>query len=288
MAKANFRKGGGFLDNVVGVIADYQFTDEFNGEPFKPGKMDVWENGQPTSKKVDKPHSLNVLLSVVPDGAEEAITTTLRAANEFENWTVSEDGHVLTPNEDGLGLSANTSWGKLMSSLDELLDEGVQSDDAAEGTYDFTPILNRRVKFEQREDAERTRKFGKKVDKKTKRSYSRKDLIITEDLGAVDAAPVKTSSAKAAPAKSAPAASKGKPAKKDDDVRDFAKETLLGILAAADGPLAKNKLSTKVLTTIPKDPRREDVRKLVFDDDFLAEEDGWTYNKPKGLLALAE
>ena len=36
---SSFKKGGGFLDGVDLTIVDYQFTDEFNGQPFKPGKI---------------------------------------------------------------------------------------------------------------------------------------------------------------------------------------------------------------------------------------------------------
>lgn len=286
MAKANFKKGGGFLDGVVGVITDYQLTDEFNGEPYDPTKK---IKDYKTGKPVAPPHTLNVLLSVVPDGAEEAITTNLRAGN-FEEWEVSEDGHVLTPVEDGRALSGNSAWAKLMSSLEEAgHPTGVQSDDAEEGTYDFTPIIGSRCKFEQRVDAERTSKFGPRKDKKTGRTYDRRDLVVSEFYEIVEVGSGKSSkkAAKVGPVKAAGGKLNGKISKPepiDDDLEAFTKETLLNILAAAGGPLAKNKLSTKVLTTIPKDPRREDVRKMVFSDEFLSQEDGWTYNKAKGYL----
>jgi hypothetical protein len=72
-----FRKsGGGFLNQVDGVIAGYEFTDEFNGVAFVPGKV----------AGKDKFHSLYCVLSARVDGAEEDVTTTLfvGGADDFE------------------------------------------------------------------------------------------------------------------------------------------------------------------------------------------------------------
>jgi len=85
-----FRKSGGFLNGVDATINDYQFTDEFNGEPFKPGK-------DPKTKK-EKFHSLYCVLTATADGADDAVTTTLFVGSA-DDWDVSEDGHTLTPAE---------------------------------------------------------------------------------------------------------------------------------------------------------------------------------------------
>ena len=107
---SSFKKSGGFLNGVDGVISGYQFTDEFNGVAFVAGK-------DPKTKK-ERFHSLYTVLSVRVDGADEDVTTTLftGGADDFE---VTDDGHTLSPIEEGRELGANTPFAKLVVSLVE-------------------------------------------------------------------------------------------------------------------------------------------------------------------------
>jgi hypothetical protein len=73
-----------------------------------------------------------------------------------------------------------------------------------------------------------------------------------------------------------------RPAKKTDeeDIDAIATETLLAILADNDGSIAKAKLPVKILNKLgAKHPQKEEVRKRIYSDDFLALEDGWSFDK---------
>lgn len=278
---SQFKKGGGFLDGVDVVIKDYQFTDEFNGEPFKAGKI-KGADGKP----MEKPHTLNCLLTVRVDGADEDTTTTLKVAGNFEDWNVSEDGYTIEPAEEGKELAAGTAFAKLITSLCEA-DPRIEAL-LPEDSINYQGIIGTRVRLVQRKDEERTKKFGQKVDKKTGKGYDRKDLVVEQVYELPGSEPAKkTTGGKAnPPSKTA----KGKPAAaaQGDDLEQLSKDTLVSIIADAKGSIAKSKLSMKVLTKLMQHPLREDVRKLVFSDAFLALEDGWTYDKSKQIVSLQE
>lgn len=267
---SSFKKGGGFLNGVDGVIVSYQFTDEFNGEPFVAGKNKV--TGKP------KFHALNCLLGVKVDGAEEIVYTTLFVGG-FDDFEVSEDGLTLTPNEDGRELGAGVAFTTLIASLCQA---GFPEENLPEDEINFEAIIGTRVRFEQKTNTETTKKLGKQVDKKTGKEYDRKDLVITNvyDL------PGKA--AKAAPVKGAkPAAGKAKKSA-EPDFEDEAKDAVLAVLKANDGQVAKTKLAMKVTQKLLKHENREEIRILATSDDFLEKELGWTYNAKKGIIAIAE
>lgn len=277
---SSFKRGGGFLNNVDGVISDYQFTDEFNGKPFVPGR-------DPKTKK-ERFHSLYCVLSVRLEGADKDETTTLFVGGA-EDFVVSEDGHTLTPAEEGRELGASTSFAKFITSL---VQAGFPETLLPEDDINYEAIVGTRVRFVQRKNEEDTKKLGKRKDAKTGKEYDRVDLVIDQvyDLPGATSAPAATKGK--APAKAAPkTAAKGKPAPapaaEEVDIEQLTKDTLVSILADAGGSIAKSKISMKVLTKLMQDPNREDVRKLVFTDDFLALEDGWTYNKAKQLVTIA-
>lgn len=288
---SSFKKGGGFLNGVDGTILDYEFSDEVPSkdggrEPFKPGK-------DPKTKK-ERFHSLFVYLTVRPDGADEHVTTSVFAGGA-DDFVVSEDGKTLTAADGGpCSIGANTGAGKLINSL---CDAGFPETNFSEDdeSVNWEPMIGTRCRFVQRKDEETTRKLGKRKDKKTGREYDRTDLIIDQVYeagnGTVEAAEEKPKAgAKGKPATKAAAPVKGKAAvKKNDDVDldDLAKETLVDILGDNDGKIQKTKLSMKVLQKLMKHPQREDVRKRIFDDEFLGLEDGWSYNPSKGLIEIA-
>ncbi len=274
---SQFKKGGGFLNNVDGVISDYQFTDEFNGKPFVPGR-------DPKTKK-ERFHSLYCVLSVRVDGADEDVTTTLFVGGA-DDFQVEDDGHTLVPAEEGRELGASTSFAKLITSL---VEAGFPETLLPEDAINYEPIIGTRARFVQRKNEEDTKKLGKRKDPKTGKEYDRNDLVIDQvyDLpGTKPAAPSKGGKAnppsKTAKGKAAPAAAA------EVDVEQLAKDTLVSILADAGGSLAKSKISMKVLTKLMSDPNRENVRNLVFTDEFLALEDGWSYNKAKATVTIAE
>ncbi len=91
---SSFKAGGGFLNNVDGVIADYEFTGEFPGG-----------GGKKPGKKGSDFNPLYFLLTVQVDGADDPSTTTLfvGSADDFEidrGWT-EKIGDVTYAQESG-------------------------------------------------------------------------------------------------------------------------------------------------------------------------------------------
>lgn len=300
---SQFKKGGGFLNNVDGVITGYTFTDEFNGEPFRPGK-------DPKTKK-DKFHSLNTLLAVRVDGADEDVTTTLFTGG-WDDFNVSEDGltiwdsqyeteeEAIAAGTEARQIGANTALAKFINSLvkpvDDL-DNGFPEDKLPEDSINFEPIIGTRVRFVQRDNAEDTKKLGKRKGANGK-EYSRQDLLVSTVYslpGAEQEAAPATKAAKGGkvvkgtkPAVAVKVAAKAK-GNGHVDIPELSQTTLQAILAESGGTTTKTKLGMKVLQKLMKRPDdREEVRNWLFDDKNLSGIEGVTYNKAKGTITLDE
>lgn len=309
---SQFKKGGGFLNNVDGVIADYVFTDEFNGEPFRAGK-------DPKTKK-EKFHSLYFLLSGRADGADENVSTSLFAGGA-DDFNISEDGKTIwdaayETEEEAIAaeaekpgstrsLGAGTALGKFITSL---VQAGFPETSLPEDRINFEPIVSTRVRFVQKKDEESTKKLGKRKDAKTGKEYDRQDLLVDQvyDLpGAEAPAAVATPAKKVGVGKTPPtsqakplggakAGAKGKaaaPAAVDIDA--LTTTTLTAILAeerdaeTGIGSIQKSKLSMRVLKALMKDPNRDDVRKRIFEDAFLGSKDApWAFDKATGVIEM--
>lgn len=291
-----FKKGGGFLDGVDGVINDYSFTDAFNGQPYTEGKISFVDPKSKKMKTIDRPHSLNCVLSVRVDGAEEDTTTTLKVAGDYDAFEVSDDGKVLTAADGGpCAISDQSGLAKFIYSLCTA-SEGKFSDSRFEddvNKIDIRPILGTRVRFKQRVDTERTAEFGKKVDKKGK-EWDRKDLTVETVYATPEEGEKVTKQAKAS-AKTVTKAAGGKPNGKavTVDVPSLAGEALVEMLTKAGRPLAKQKLNMLTLTTpsLKGSPVRDDVRTYLFNDDnldALAEVGLISYDRVDGIITLAE
>lgn len=264
-----FKKSGGFLNGVDGVIESYEFTDAFNGEDYKATK-------DPKTGKV-KFHSLNCLLGVKVDGAEDVVYTTLFVGG-YDDFTISDDGLTLTPNEDGRELGAGVAFTILIASLCQA---GFPEENLPEDEINFEAIIGTRVRFEQKKNEEATKKLGKRAGKDGK-TYDRQDLVITNvyDL------PGKAAKPAAGKTAAKPAGKVKKSA--EPDFTGVATETVLAVLAANDGQVAKSKLAMKVTQKLLKHENREEIRILATSDEFLATKAGWTYNAKKGIIAIAE
>lgn len=267
---SSFKKGGGFLNGVDGVITDYQFTDEFNGEAFKPGK-------DPKTKK-ERFHALYCVLSARVDGADEDVTTTLFAGGA-DDFSVSDDGHVIWDSEyespeaaaaaenEARSLGANTAFGKFMTSL---VAAGFPETNLPEFDIDYTSVIGTRVRFVQRTNVDDTKKLGKRKDRKTGKEYDRQDLLVENVYalpGTQSAAPAPTTKAPAGK----PAAKAGKVSKPaaGEDLKTLSGNTLVDILNDAGGSIVKSKVSMKVLSKLMRHAQREDVRKFLFVDKNL-------------------
>lgn len=305
----SFKKGGGFLDGVDVTFVDYQFTDEFNGEPFKPGKIK-----DDKGKLIDKPHNVNAFITFQVDGAEEPTTTTLKVSGNFDDWAISDDGHAMwdasyetieeaeANDADAKQLPAGTAFAKFVTSFVEADATGQLVESLPEARIDYSALIGARIRTVQKTDAERTKKYGQKKSKNGK-SYDRKDLVVEQIYSfgeEAEQAPAPTP-AKAIPkpaakavatkpaAKPTPAKAKGKPAPAPEPEFDLDAETssaLKEVLQAAGGSLKKGQLSMKLLNARMQHPEREAIRKRVFDDEFLASVDGVSYDKAKGTVTL--
>lgn len=287
---SQFKKGGGFLNGVDGVIADYTFTGDVPSKdgpvPFKPGK----------DKGKERFHSLQCLLSVRPDGATEDLTQFLFAGG-FEDFEISEDGKTLTAADGGpCNLSGNSDAAKFFGSLcDAGFPESNFSDD--EASINFEPAIGTRVRFVQRRDEEATKKFGKRKDKKTGKEYDRTNLVVDQvyDLPQAHSKSNGKAKAAAAPMKGKTTKAAPPPPADEIDLPEVSEAALVEILTKAGKPIAKAKLSMATLTTpaLKGQPYRDEVREWLFDDDNLeglaGKDDAViTFNKSKGLLALVD
>jgi hypothetical protein len=305
---SSFKKGGGFLNGVNATIVSYAFSDEFNGEPFKPGKIK-----DKSGKMIDKPHSLNCLLKVRVDDADDDTPTTLKVAGKFADWAVSEDGLTITPVDEngdpaeGRNLSANAAFSKFIASLVKPTDggDGFPEERFPEEEFNFEAMIGTRVRLIQQTDVARTKEFGKKKSK-SGQEFDRTDLVVETVFELPNAAGKSNGKAAKPAAKPAAVATKAavksaKPAKVEEpevDVEQLAATTLVGILQENDGKIAKQKVGMKVLKALMEHDSREDVRNWLFDDDNLSslaagdgveidgETYGFTYNKAKGLIQL--
>lgn len=272
---STFKKsGGGFLNEVDGLITDYQFTDEFPGG-----------SGSPRKGKSDF-RPLYAVLSARVDGADEDVTTTMfvGSADDFE---ITNEGHTLTPVDDSVGLRQNAEWCIFINSL---VESGFPEELLPEDEISFEAIVGTRVRFVQRVNDEKTQRLGKRKGKDGKKEYARTDLVIAKvyALPGNDSKPMGAGKKASAPAKKATTAKAGpaKAAPAGEDLDDLAVATLTDILMENGEPLIKSKLGVRILKKLNKHPLRDKVYKQLFDDDFLGQENGWTYDASTQMLSV--
>lgn len=189
------------------------------------------------------------------------------SAGDSKYWAPSGDGKTLVPTGDKTHL---TNTCKLVIFLGELVNAGFSEDKLGAG--DITCLVGLKAHFQRKADPKRQglQRTGKNAD----REYS--TLVVTKILGmpgeaekpqAAASKPVagQPSTNAAAPAAAAPAAS--------GDVNDAAINTMLELLPANGGSIAKNKLSALVFKLIGKGHAYEAIRNAVtqevFKDAFL-------------------
>ena len=258
---SSFKAGGGFLNNVDGVIADYEFTGEFPGGGKKPGK------------KGSDFNPLYFLLTVQVDGADDPSTTTLfvGSADDFE---IEDDGKTLKPVDANGGLRQGS---ELATFIDSLVKAGFPESNLPEDAINFEAIIGTRARFVQEKDAELTARLGKKKSKDGKKEYDRTRLKVANVLGLAD---VKASKGKG----------KGKAeASDDDDVEALATQSLIALLKKAPGKsMLKKKLPVQIINQVgAKHPQRNAVKEMVMDDDFLNGSKKWSYDEDTQEITLA-
>jgi hypothetical protein len=265
--KAKFKApGGGFLNNVDGVIQGYQFTTTF---PFK--------SKNPKKKSDSDFLSLFYILKARVDGAEADVTTTLWGG-DASNFEISDDGLTLTPIESGVVLSGGTPLSRFIQSYDAADETGASSDD--EDVINFEPMIGQRVRFIQvpytADELKGLERRGQPTYRQDKNDPKKKWPLQWLQVETVyGPAEVKTAGKGAVKAK---AKSNGK-AVASPSVDDLAISTLLDIVRGNGGSIAKSKLSMRVLKALTGNPQQNAVRTLVNTDEFLNQNAGWDFNE---------
>ena len=261
---SSFKKGGGFLNNVDGVILGYEFTTTFPGS-----------DGKRESKSDFNP--LYAVLSAKVDGADEEVSTTL-FVGDADSFSIEDGGKTLVPTQEGYELSANAEWSKLITSLCENGDGKFSEEDLPEETINYEAIVGLRVRFIQVDVVGRDGKVKTKVSKKDKKTYNVTSPQIAKVYGRVEAGK------KGAAWKATAGKSTGKPAGKSaktaaPSVKDEAEAALAQVLEKSGGSIAKAKLRMKLLSLLTgKTDNRDEVIKFLYNDDNLAGIEGIEYD----------
>jgi hypothetical protein len=282
-----FKAGGGKLNGVTATLTGYEFG-EFPFEAKNPKAR--------KKRAADASNAIFFNASWRVDGAEEDIIDPIQAAwdNEFE---VSEDGKTLTPLDDSNQLGQKTNFYRWLATLCSPVSggDGFPEDDLSEDEINYESVVGHRMRLTQETDEYADKKRGLRKNDKGVPTYHNTRTVVDEYFGVAEVVkPARKVAGKngqtAASTKSTKAA-KGNGHATDvseDAVRAFADETLARIMAEAKGgTLAKSKLSVKSIMLLADDPRREDVRKLFFDDAYLMAQDVCDYDKAKQVLTLA-
>lgn len=271
---SSFKRAGGFLNHVDAVIASYEFTNGFPGAEKKAPR-----------KGVEEFNSLFCKMTFKVDGSDDEQSTTLFAgsADDFE---IENDGLTLIP-ADTQGLRGGTPFAHF---IETLIDKGYPDTNLPEEEINYEPIIGTRVRLVQEKDeaamnrAAKTYrtsggKFNEAGQKKSQKDgkYYNLTRLAVEDVIALPGANGK-SAVKTAPMAKTNGNGNGK-AVKTDELYALTSATLLEILADADGSIMKAKLPGKITLKMgSKHPQREEVRRLMYSDDFLGKEDGWAYD----------
>lgn len=257
---SSFKVGGGFLNNVDGIISDYTFTSDFNGGDGgkrKKGKSDFTP--------------LYCYLTVDVDGADEPATTNIfvGSADDFE---IEDDGKTLVPVDDNGGLRQNSDFSFFIGSL---CSAGFPESNLPEDRINFEAIIGTRARFVQEKDAELTARLGKKKSKDGKKEYDRTRLKVSNVLGL---AAVKSNSKSKA----------GKLADDEDEVNELATSSLIALLKKApEHTILKKKLPVQIINQVgAKHPLRNEVKDLVTSEEFLSAGEKWSYDEDTQKIVL--
>ena len=271
-----FRKGGGgFLNNVDGLITAFRFTTDpdFGGKTFDASKAKMLK--------------LWAAVTVLVDGSTKPETVHLDAGDS-DGLVISEDGQALTPATEEAMLWGNTPFMKFYESAVNAPNGITDVEPEEDGTLNFGGLVGVRTRFVQVKDEEADAKLAKWVKANPKKAagkyneagerkgkdgkyYGARNPQVTEvystgnDVsGAVAARPTTTTTSPTKRGTAAPVAprkAKGNGHAADVAIVGFSKTTLYGILEAAKGnTITVRGLNMAVTRALPDDPRREAVR----------------------------
>lgn len=263
--RSAIKKGGGFLNNVDGKFLSGEFTKKFKGEK-KDGE---W---------------VYCVINVHTDGADDPVDQHL-FVGASERYNVSDDGKELTM-EDGspVTFGFSTPFGRFMDSLLNAAEKaGVDIESELPNLEDgealtLEALENRRFRFKQEVDEKANEKFGKREvgSGKNKKSYDRTNTIIDAVLG--EAKGSAKSSGKAAD-------KKGKKGDDEDDLKSEAADVLRDVINESKVVINRKNLSLPVTKALMKNANKDELKKIILDEDWQDEQDWLTVDK-KGNLSV--
>lgn len=277
------KQGGGFWNNVDGVLKAVRFTTVPPGADAEPGE---W---------------MYMVPEIHIDGAEKATTQHL-FMGAAERYEIAEDGaeEISGANGANFTVGANTPAGRFITSLLEAnpeFDVEAALPDVTTGeALTFAPVYGMRLRLKQEVDVEGTKKNGKRkvTVNGQKKEYDRTNTIVATvySLGGGK------SSSKGTGKPAAAAAGKKAAPKQDNALRDKADEAVKDLCEAAvdkkknpSGAIPTTKLSVGVLKILSGDKDKEAVRKLVQTEDYLtdaAERGVIAFDSDEGTVALVD
>ncbi len=271
--KATFRSKGGFLNGSDGVIKDYQITVD---TPFDNASGFLYN-----------------ALTIQEDGKEDTTTQFLFMGGTEDEFTVSKDGHQVSPDDGKSSVGSGTGNADFIASFEAALegagvDGGAQEDlgdDSA--TIDYTPIIGARVRFEQQPFSEAEladlKRRGKATFRKGQdgKQWPLTKLVVSkfysfEKAGKVTATKGGTK-----------AMTNG--SGKKIDVPALAQEAVVAVLGEAKNQTLKlNSLTTKVLQHMLAGPNKAhtDAVAAYVQDEANLEMDGVIYNAKTETISL--
>lgn len=269
--------GGGLYDDVVIEIKDIVYTNEFPSENYN------------APEGVENP--LFARLTIRVDGAEEDITDNIYLGNAASNnFEPSEDGKDLVPAGEGVQLSDKSKWAIFVGTAIAAGVPDVWSDNA--DSYDVTSLVGYRFHVKRLPT-----NSGFKRQGRNGREYEDTAINVTRVVSAPGEGGKGKGKGKAAAAAAPKGKAKAAPVEEaadegGDDLEVQTIDMLNALLKENKGKIQKSQITllvTKAATKAKLDAAtREAVRKRMFSDDFLSQEDlGFAYDKAKQVITAA-
>jgi hypothetical protein len=252
----DFSQGGGLFDDVDAVVTTAEFTDE-----------------APEGYNVEGDVELKFFrLGLRIDGADADVQQSYPlGAKTSASFDIVDDGGALRPTADGARINGNSKFGIFMSAL-KTAQFPVSKLGGPGGS--IKNLVGTRAHFNRIADPERK---GLQTGRKEKK-YPESTLCVSKVHAlpgeAVKAAKgAKKDSKPAAAVASAPAA-----APAGGDLNEAAEQTLVSVLMGNNGSIEKAKLALAVVKEIGQHPKKAELGKLIFSNEFLQKQNGWTFD----------
>ena len=252
---SSFKSGGGFLNNVDATLVGYKFSKTFQG-------------GKATAKDSEKT-PLYFIPEFQVDGADDIADTNLYAGSG-DMFTIEDDGTTLSYDADDASIWSKSPAGVFLASLTEQAPSLEATLPDIGEPINYQSLIGVRVRLVQEVDEEATKRLGKRVDPKNPdKSYNRTVLKVARVIALPGETSSKATTTKAA--KPATRATGGTTA-----VATLAADTLVDVISAAGGTIAKSRVKLAVFRALDGNPMQDAVQRLVSTDEFINSAAGWT------------